>query len=247
MRWVALALAWSGCSPSLGAVGSPGPSPAQSVATATAPLSPTGARTADAGNPQSASNAAASTRDAGANETVHKAEAWIASKGRFKPTGDEFPQIIQRTDYETIQAIEALYAELERIDGTSHSYEIGDEQPLFAAAQSDGILLRGRKDVTTIGIATGGATLAGKRLNQTTSELFATLQRVLVSLASDFPAAGVRATRYGARSYRSITRIEFAFPPLVVQLDGMSNGKGNRERLYVLDVDRVTDSFLWRR
>lgn len=239
-RTVALVLAAFGCSPGIGAVAShtTGVPGGHAVATHT----PAGTSAPDGG----AGGASSARPDAGSLRTVDKADAWIAAKSRFKPPDDEFPQIIQRSDFETIEAIEALYVELERIDGVSRAYEVGEEQPLSVTAQSDEILFRGRQDVTSVRITSDRAFLAGKHLNPTTAELFATLQRVLVSLANDFRATGVRATRYGARSYRSITRIEFAFPPLVVQLEAMSNGRGNPEHLYVLNVDRVAESFLWR-
>ena len=74
--------------------------------------------------------------------------------------------------------------------------------------------------------------------------LFQTLQRLLVDLGSQCTQRGVRGRHLGTRAYRDDVRVEFSYGPVVVMLEGASNGPASPERLYVLDVIETKNS-LW--
>ena len=173
--------------------------------------------------------------------------SWLAAKGRYKPAGDPFPQIIQASDYETIQAIESLYAAIIRTGGADSLRDVSRE-PLQISASDTAIVLTSSVTETSMLVADAVVTIDGTAYTApATVTLFKTLRRVLLDAGGAFPATGAKVTQYQTRAYQKLTTIEFGYGPVVVSLVGLSNGPANTERLYVLDAVASADSLLWRR
>lgn len=125
-----------------------------------------------------------------------------------------FPQIIQAHDYPTIEAIETLVDDLERV---------GTDTVSCSAAQS----ILSRRSYTA----------------ESTVTLFSTLERLLADLSKTRPCAAVGFSRFSTRAYKTRSVVEFDFGPTVLVIDASSNGPDDNERLYVLDTLERNESW----
>ncbi len=168
-------------------------------------------------------------------------EEWVAGKNRYKPPGDIFPQVIQDNDYSTISAIHQLYFLLA---GRKKSFF--DVQTFAFGLDGTQLVISSPTRSASIRSTDGGARIGGSLYEKApTKLLFKTLFSLLADLSAQFPTSGVRASHWSNRSYRDVTRFEFYFPPLVVELMALSSEASEPERLYVLDLVRAKDSQFW--
>jgi hypothetical protein len=168
-------------------------------------------------------------------------EQWVAGKNRYKPPGDQFPQIIQDNDYATISATHQLYfllAGRKKSFFDVHPFEFdldGTQLVVKSAARSASVLVSDK-----------GAKVGGSLYKNAASKLlFETLISLFADLSAQFPLSGARASHWSNRSYRDVTSFEFYFPPLVVELTALSSAPTEPERLYVLDLVWAKDSRFW--
>ncbi len=140
-------------------------------------------------------------------------------KDIYRPTGQAYPQIIQNSDYATIEAIETLYVETSKVGKDS----------MACNAIVDSIVPKSTKD--------------SKKENTVT--LFTTLKKILSDLSAKIKCAGVRADQFPTRAYQKRTAIDFDFGENIVELDSLSNGPNDEERLYTLDIVSRKDSLFY--
>ena len=167
---------------------------------------------------------------------------WASVKARYSDPGNVHPQIIQGNDYEPIQAIQLFY---EQISGTSKPGAFGTDDHRDFDSDGSKITIVGSGRVT-VDVSEKAVTIGSRSFRDpSTSTLFRTLGRLLRDVGLQCKRDGVRGMRLGTRSYRDSTRIQFAYGPIVVTLESASNGRGDPERLYVLDIIEAEDSLLW--
>ena len=176
-------------------------------------------------------------------------ESILADSYRIESPEDQFPQIIQRHNYDTIVFIEALYARLKTLaPGKGSTDELSDSAMLEAGAE--GLIFRSKNDprkAVTLRRPDTQTVLVDKR--RFAGEPSAALVRSLFNLCGDLATTAdcreVRYTQFGNRAYKTRTLIEFDFGARVVHIDSMSNGPRDEERLYVLDLVERDRSFFW--
>ena len=158
------------------------------------------------------------------------------SKESYRPYSHPFPQIIQASDYPTIEAIEAMV------------HDMNAHQSVLACASGKGVELRssdsGRpllirvRDGLTVSLS--GHTYS----NDKTLALFSTLRRILGEL-SPTPCVAARADQFGTRAYKRRSILEFDLGSTVLVIDAFPNGPDDDERLYIFDTVQRTESFFW--
>ncbi|KAF0145871.1 MAG: hypothetical protein FD156_549 [Nitrospirae bacterium] len=151
-----------------------------------------------------------------------------------------YPQIIQKHDYATIKAIEALYSEINKIG----------KGVIRCETDKKSIILRQTGDSpheVVIGVLDNGPITIRNHSygSRNTVVLFTTLRRVLADLSSKQKCAGIQADKYSTRAYKKITILAFDFGQNIVELNSLSNGPKDEERLYTLDIVSRKDSFFW--
>jgi hypothetical protein len=152
-------------------------------------------------------------------------------KNKYRPAGNPFPQIIQADDYATIRAIETL----ERTLHLSFLETISCEKLIHVVT----VVRNGPEQFVLIG--------SSKYSSDDTIVVFETFERIVADLTRRHSCDGGRAEHHAARAYRRITIIDVDFGPNVVELESLSNGPDDSERLYVLDVVPRKESFFWFR
>jgi hypothetical protein len=170
------------------------------------------------------------------------ASAGGPDKEPYRPYPHPYPQIIQASDYPTIDAIEALFRDLKKSGDDEMSCETG----------ATTITLKRRNDANLgvlISVPEKGPASVGEQhyLARETIVLLTTLKRILTDLSKTTSCSRVRFDQFGARAYKKRTIIEFDFGAAIVLVDSFSNGPHDGERLYVLDIIDRKDSYFWGR
>jgi hypothetical protein len=161
---------------------------------------------------------------------------WVARKEQFKPYSHNFPQIIQATDYPTVQAIESLYEVLQ----TS-----GAPNAVWRKTE-DGLRFWHGSRTETVRVSGDEVVIADRTFkDRNTATLFSTLIKTLSVFADRQDCRVLRFFQLGTRAYLRRTTIEFACLPEVLTLESYSNGPENPERLYVLDIVKDSESLQW--
>lgn len=161
--------------------------------------------------------------------------SWEDKKGEFRPYSQDFPQIIQSTDYPTIEAIEFLYDLLRKVGS--------DERTTVVS--SKGSLQFGHGKQGVVGITGGEVSLDGKVFKEKeVRTLFSTLKKILDTVSVSSPCHEVQFSQFGTRAYATRTVIEIGCLPHVILLESDSNGPHDDERLYVLDLVKQDDEGL---
>ncbi len=161
-------------------------------------------------------------------------------KDAYRPADQEYPQIIQASDYATIEAIEALYQEISKLG----------KDPVSCKTNNDSIILNSIKDSKKevfIKIPDKKSITIGNHsyLDQNTATLFATLRRILSDLSAKNKSLGVQVNQFPTRAYKKRTILDFDFGKNIVELDSFSNGPNDEERLYTLDIVSPKESFFY--
>jgi hypothetical protein len=174
--------------------------------------------------------------------------AWLARAIEFKPPGDEFPQIIQSDQYRPILAIEFFFAGLRALSTNPKAWPLNDPpDPLSFRVEPQQVVFFSGARSLSVHPGSAQVSVAGRTFTDpSTVTLFRTLHALLLALTADFSPVGALGTQYASRAYRRFTRLGFSCGPLVVELEGAHNGPAESERLYVLDLVRADDSFLWQ-
>jgi len=174
-----------------------------------------------------------------------------ADKAKYGPDpGNPFLQVIQSSDYPTIEFIGSLYRPLNRVSSEEHhpkefgsalSCEITETSLTFRAKDA------GKTKTVTVAKKGQQSTTIGKVpfTNPATQVFFSALLTIVTDLVKTTPCREVRFTQFGTRAYKRRTIIEFDFGAQVVVIDCFSNGPKNDERLYVLDVVARRESMFW--
>ncbi|MGC2423972.1 MAG: hypothetical protein WA666_06420 [Nitrospirota bacterium] len=157
------------------------------------------------------------------------------------PNAHGFPQIIQATDYATIEGIETLYDELKKFREDKISCEAGRESIIFKQGGTDSKVI--------VNIPLNGPVIIGHKSysGQHEIKLFATLNSLLTDLSKKRECAGIKYDQFPTRAYKKRTIIEFDFSPQVVTLEAFSNGPKDEERLYILDLVDRKESFFFEK
>lgn len=140
-------------------------------------------------------------------------------KDIYRPTGQAYPQVIQNSDYATIEAIETFYVEISKVGKDSTACK----------AIVDSIILKS----------------INNSKNENTVTLFTTLKKILSDLSAKHKCSSVRADQLSTRAYKKRTVLDFDFGDSIVELDSLSNGPNDEERLYTLDIVSRKDSFFY--
>jgi hypothetical protein len=157
------------------------------------------------------------------------------SKESYRPYSHPFPQIIQASDYPTIEAIEALAHDM-NVQRSAVACASGKVLELRSSEANQSILILVRN---------GRVSFSGHEYsNDKTLALFSTLQRILGDL-SPTPCVATRADQFATRAYKRRSILEFDLGSTVLVVDALSNGPDNDERLYILDTVQRNESFFW--
>ncbi len=171
-------------------------------------------------------------------------------RAKYSPyPGSGFPQVIQASDYPTIEFIETLVGGLTDMTVAEATPEQFD-RPVGFELTANALTfrsLRQPKKVVVVRRLDGRTVAIGRARfkSQPTMTLCATLFKILSDLSEKGACWGVRFVQYGTRTYRKISIVEFDFGPQIVVLDSHSNGPKEEERLYILDVIQRQDSMFW--
>lgn len=161
--------------------------------------------------------------------------------------GDGYPQILQRNDYPTIAFIEAWYKKLSAI---------APARALRATASAElargALVIRTQTETkTTVALRMEGKerVLLGDRpfKDPAIATLCSTLLKIFADLEKSVKCRQVSFTQFGTRTYRRRTLIAYDFGPRVLEIDCLSNGPKDDERLYILDLIERKESYFWRR
>lgn len=177
---------------------------------------------------------------------AHGANDKLREKYAPEP-GAGYPQILQAHDYATIRFIEALYGVLRTMAPPT---EVRSETAIDLEIIEDVMTFRGRGPAGAKSVVVrldDSAVAVGKRRfqNAATITLYATLARLLRDMSAEEKCRGVALTQFANRAYKTRTLIGFDFGARVLEIDCLSNGPKDDERLYVLDVVGRGDSFFW--
>jgi translation initiation factor IF-1 len=158
----------------------------------------------------------------------------------YRPTGLKYPQIIQASDYATIEAIEALYQEISTLG----------KDTLSCKTNNDSIILNSIKDSKKevfIKIQDKKPITIGNHSyqDQNTVALFTMLKKILSDLSAKNKCSGVQIDQFSTRAYKKRTVLDFDFEANIVEIDSLSNGANDEERLYTLDIVNRKESFLY--
>jgi hypothetical protein len=161
-------------------------------------------------------------------------------KDAYRPARQEYPQIIQASDYTTIEAIEALYQEISKLG----------KDAVSCKTNSDSIILNSIKDskkYVFIKIPDKRSITIDSHsyLDQNTVTLFTTLKKILSDLSTKSKCLDVRVNQFPTRAYKQRTILDFDLGRNIVELDSFSNGPNDEERLYTLDIVSPKESFFY--
>jgi hypothetical protein len=161
-------------------------------------------------------------------------------KDTYRPSGQTYPQIIQEYDYTTIEAIEALYSEINKLG----------KVVILCETDKKSIILKQTGDSpheVVIGVLDNGPITIRNHSygRRNTVVLFTTLKKVLADLLNRQKCAGIQADQFPTRAYKKRTILAFDFGQNIVEVDSLSNGPKDEERLYTLDLVNRKDSFFW--
>jgi hypothetical protein len=177
-------------------------------------------------------------------------EEILADTYRIESLEDQFPQIIQRHNYDTIVFIEALCDDLMAIAPEKQSTEeIGKTVTLEVGG--DRLIFHSRSDqrrTVSLRVENRTTTLGQQRFTSAaTAALVGSLMNLVGDLATTEDCREVRFEQFGTRAYKNRTVVEFDFGAKVVELEAMSNGPRDAERLYILDLMDRRKSYFWGR
>jgi beta-lactamase regulating signal transducer with metallopeptidase domain len=174
---------------------------------------------------------------AGKGELTHQSDQnWAARKDQFKPYSHNFPQIIQASDYPTVQAIESLYEKLQSPGAPNSRW----------SRIADGLQFEHGARMNTLSVSGDQVVIADRTFNdRNTATFFSTLIKTLSVFADRPDCHALRSFQLRTRAYLRRTIIEFACLPEVVTVESAANGPENSERLYVLDIVKDSESLLW--
>jgi hypothetical protein len=175
---------------------------------------------------------------AGKDVTTRQSDQnWVARKEQFKPYAHNFPQIIQATDYPTVQAIESLYESLQTAGAPNAAWR----------ATADGLRIWHSTRMETVRVSGDEVVIADHTFkDRNTVTLFSTLTKILSVFADRQDCHVLRFFQLRTTAYLKRTIIEFACLPEVVRVESYSNGRDDSERLYVLDIVKDSESMQWR-
>lgn len=161
-------------------------------------------------------------------------------KDAYRPARQDYPQIIQASDYATIEAIEALYREINKLG----------KDAISCKTNVDSIILNSVKDSKKevfIKISDKRPITIGSHsyLDQNTVTLFTTLKKILTDLSAKNKCSGVQVNQFSTRGYKKRTVLDFDFGKSIVELDSFSNGPNDAERLYTLDIVSPKESLFF--
>ncbi|HLQ27156.1 MAG TPA: hypothetical protein VK138_14930 [Acidiferrobacterales bacterium] len=166
--------------------------------------------------------------------------AYSDIKDKYRPSTQGYPQIIQGFDYQTIKAIESLFATLSKLGKDEVTFTVENMAIIFKSTNKEPRSLSVRiSDEKSVSI--GDA--AYKERN--TVVLFSTLLMVLADVSTNAKCTGVKYDQFSTRGYKRRTIIEFDCDTKVIAVDSLSNGRDDDERLYVLDLVGRKESFFW--
>jgi hypothetical protein len=180
----------------------------------------------------------AESLQAGKDGTTRQSDQnWVARKEQFRPFPHNFPQIIQASDYPTVQAIESLYEKLQTAGAPNATWR----------TTADGLRLWHDTRMETVRVSGDEVVIADRTFkDRNTAIFFSTLIKTLSVFADRQDCHVLRFNQFGTRTYSRRTIIEFACLPEVLTVESHSNGPGNSERFYVLDIVKDSESMLWR-
>lgn len=145
-----------------------------------------------------------------------------------------FPQIIQETDYETIQFIESIY----------QGFDVFQDE-IIVALEANKITFKSSSPEI---FATVKVVSEAVYLNDAsyTSPRIRTLVTTLTNVLHDC-AEPIRMKRgqWPTRAYRVRTILEFLCNEEVLTIGSYSNGADDEERLYILDIESAQSSLFW--
>jgi hypothetical protein len=169
---------------------------------------------------------------------------WLEEKRTYGFGDDGFSQIAQGDTFAPIEAIDVWY---EAIAGSAKHEPWGEDEHFQGTTTGRGTLVTSRKHSVEV-VLDADRVKIGSRVfrDAAVRSLFSSLSRLLGDLETAFGAGGVKGTRYSNSAYRDAAILEFCYPPLVVTVSALSNGRSNPERLYVLDLIKRSDSLLWQ-
>jgi hypothetical protein len=182
--------------------------------------------------------------------SAERAAQWIAEKQRYARPDNEYQQIMQGSEYGPVEAIRTFYVQAL----ASETKALGADVPWdieFAAqreVRSDAsrIVIAGTRGSVNVDLSEKKIGIGRRAFTDPKAiSVFRTLGRLLADLGSHCKHQGIRASRYGTRAYREFIRIEVNYGPVVVQLEALSNGPANPERVYLLDLVAPKDSYFW--
>lgn len=168
---------------------------------------------------------------------------WIASKARYSLPDNPYPAVVQGDDYESIDAIIVLFVQ---VSGASKHGQFGIQDHRDSNAEATKITISGPPEAVKIELSETQIRMGRRTFRHpSTIFLFRTLGQVLLDVGYECTHLGVRGLRVRTRAYKDSVQIEFNYGPIVVSLSTLSNGPANPERLYVLDIIKVTESLMW--
>jgi hypothetical protein len=162
------------------------------------------------------------------------------SYSQSSPKLNKYPRTIQASDYEAIKFIENLYTSLSKLDKDKVNCKIKKDLISFHSPikptkvinlqiNKENSVFLNRTRYSDISIAV----------------LYRTLYRALSEFSKKTPIESVKYTQFSTLSYKKRTVIEFKIGNQIVVLDSDSNGSGNKERLYIVDIIKPKNSFFW--
>jgi len=166
---------------------------------------------------------------------------WAESyKEKYSPYHDGYPQIIQKTDYPTINFIETLYSKLHLAAAADAKVTFG--QTIDSELGPDGLRFHPKNEKSNVVLLKKTDEQVILVNNQRFAEKATVLfYSALVSIVADFTqefgkCQQVRFVQFGTRAYKKRTVIEFDFGQKIVAVDSDASDPQSDERLYILDV-----------
>ncbi len=164
----------------------------------------------------------------------------VSERAKFRPYKQDFPQVIQAGDYETIQFIELMYTTIRELGTGKINCMVGKTNVTFSSVK----MFRGQAILMVPEI--GNVQFNGQVVtNADTVQLCRKLLKMLSNLSKVRPCNGVALNQFSTRAYKQRTIIEFNFSDRVVAIDCLSNGPNDNERLYTLDLVEPSESFFF--
>jgi hypothetical protein len=162
------------------------------------------------------------------------------SYSQSSPKLNKYPRTIQASDYEGIKFIENLYTSLSKLDKDKVNCKIKKDLISFHSPTKSA-------KVTNLHITKENTVFLNRSRYSEISiaVLYRTLYRALSEFSKKTPIESVKYTQFSTISYKKRTVIEFKIGNQIVVLDSDSNGPGNKDRLYIVDIIKLKNSFFW--